>query len=416
MSAELDALSWLTGDALKPLWANARRRLEGNGLSVRGSLILPISGPAERQAFSGLLGRSLTGDRARIDLDELDRRLRASAARVGLISVLEHVGGPLTNRRAARAVASERRTALWSAVDDALADHGLSDERWIGDWLSELRAAGTLTRLGERASATACTAIACLAAVLGPQRDLPVARGVLAQRIAGSAHALDDAAILGRIVIKALAGAYEQPAPRSAAQRRALWQTAGVTPDQVSTTVLTSGLRPTGNEWADLVHRRSDLGAETHLSTRDINRVHWELPAGTIVSMCENPRVVEEALIRGSRGPLICTLGNPTVVVTEFLSRLRATRTEVRYHGDFDWPGVAIAARVIAMGCDPWRMGATDYEDAVSRAAPLVGDLPELTGSPVDTPWDSELRQSMLRLGRAVHEEALLDILLDDVG
>ncbi len=35
---------------------------------------------------------------------------------------------------------------------------------------------------------------------------------------------------------------------------------------------------------------------------------------------------------------------------------------ELRYHGDFDWPGVAIAGSVMRRhGARPWRMSAADY-------------------------------------------------------
>ena len=39
---------------------------------------------------------------------------------------------------------------------------------------------------------------------------------------------------------------------------------------------------------------------------------------------------------------------------------------ELRYHGDFDWAGVAMANRLIAeVGVVPWRMGADDYTGAL---------------------------------------------------
>jgi Protein of unknown function C-terminus (DUF2399) len=38
---------------------------------------------------------------------------------------------------------------------------------------------------------------------------------------------------------------------------------------------------------------------------------------------------------------------------------------ELWYHGDFDWPGVAIAVDVITRyGGRPWRMSASDYLSA----------------------------------------------------
>ena len=83
---------------------------------------------------------------------------------------------------------------------------------------------------------------------------------------------------------------------------------------------------------------------------------------------------------------------------------------ELWYHGDFDWPGVAIAADVIARyGGRAWRMGADDYRLA---ARPGVG----LGGDPVDAPWDPGLREAMCAEGHAVYEETVGDQLLADLA
>ncbi len=59
-------------------------------------------------------------------------------------------------------------------------------------------------------------------------------------------------------------------------------------------------------------------------------------------------------------------------------------------------------------------MNAADY-------AAVAGDLAAdsglaLTGAPVPTPWDPELGRLMRSRGVAVHEEALLSLLLADLG
>jgi uncharacterized protein (TIGR02679 family) len=85
----------------------------------------------------------------------------------------------------------------------------------------------------------------------------------------------------------------------------------------------------------------------------------------------------------------------------------------VTYHGDFDWPGVRIAARLVGRGATLWRMGAGDYADAVRH---LYADAHlALSGSAVATPWDPGLAAAMGREGIAVHEEALLSTLLADL-
>lgn len=89
------------------------------------------------------------------------------------------------------------------------------------------------------------------------------------------------------------------------------------------------------------------------------------------------------------------------------LAWLRAAGCELRYHGDFDWPGVAIANRLVARcGVTPWAMGPADYEMGVR------GSGPKLAGVPVEPCWDPELGAVMRMHGIAVHEESVLDTLL----
>ena len=119
----------------------------------------------------------------------------------------------------------------------------------------------------------------------------------------------------------------------------------------------------------------------------------------------------------GVTAPTVCTMGNPTVVVTSLLERLAGQGAVLHYRGDFDWAGVAIANRIIsAYGARPWRMEAADYEAALAGAGALVAELPLLDGLPTDAVWDQSLTEAMVRHGRAVHEELMLEILVADLG
>jgi hypothetical protein len=68
----------------------------------------------------------------------------------------------------------------------------------------------------------------------------------------------------------------------------------------------------------------------------------------------------------------------------------------LRYRGNFDWPGVAIANRVITyFGAVPWRMGRADYEAALAGAGRGLVDLPAL---------EAPRRSCMGRRTHPVHE------------
>jgi uncharacterized protein (TIGR02679 family) len=98
----------------------------------------------------------------------------------------------------------------------------------------------------------------------------------------------------------------------------------------------------------------------------------------------------------------------PGLVTLDVLRRLRAGGAALAYHGDFDWPGIAIANRLVdEVGVVPWRMGADEYSDG------LDVDGIALAGTPVEPAWDPELGAAMRSHGIAVHEEAVLPELLD---
>ena len=54
--------------------------------------------------------------------------------------------------------------------------------------------------------------------------------------------------------------------------------------------------------------------------------------------------------------------GNPAAAGMILLAR-----TDMLYHRDFDWPGIAIARRIFDQGARPWRFGRIDYINAVGR-------------------------------------------------
>jgi uncharacterized protein (TIGR02679 family) len=427
--------AWLDQPALARLWDRLRDRLERNGLQVRGRMRLDGVTPAEREVLALLTGRPYAGATVSIALADLDTQLRTGAAERGLVEVVAELRGPLTDRPAARDARRAATETIWAAADHALRAHGLADLAWSGPWLEELRRAGALTRLGpENARRLIVQAIDVIAALAGPAS--PVAslgsaalgsaapgaaglpgRGELAERLTGTAHGLDDGTLLARIVLRAVARIVETAPPQDARSRRELWEAAGVAVDRVSTTVLTHGLAPLGDEPAvRLLRDRTRAGFETHLTLRDLNRVTWRLPPDTEIFVCENPRVVEAAADRGCPRPLVCVSGNPTTTALTLLDALHSAGAPLAYRGDFDWPGIAIANRMIGRyAARPWRMRATDYEQHVATARDRGTPLPPLTGAPVDAIWDPELTPAMTALGVAVQEESALELLLADL-
>ena len=86
----------------------------------------------------------------------------------------------------------------------------------------------------------------------------------------------------------------------------------------------------------------------------------------------------------------------------------------LRYHGDFDWAGLAIAKPLIGAGALPWRFGASDYRDGLARNARLKHLSPP--SSLVETPWDHSLAAAMLEQCISVEEETVTEDLLSDLA
>ncbi|MYS22499.1 TIGR02679 family protein [Streptomyces sp. DvalAA-14] len=409
---------WLRRPGLQRLWESLRKRLEANGLRATGSLRLTGLDAEERTAVSQLLGKTLTGTSVTVRLQELDARLRTSAAEAGLVATVQALGQPLIDRRAVRANALSRRDQVWSSVSDALNASPLAEEAWAAQWYDGLRRSGVPRGVSlDDAVRSLHQATGILVLLHGPAGSVARGRGEIATEATGSAHGLDDGTWLARLVQRGIALAHGAELPENAAGRRALWRLAGVTPDEVSSTVLVYGLRPDGADWRERALRdRADHHSESHLTLRDLHTLDLTMAPGTLVRICENPRVLEAAADAACTQPLVCTSGSASTAVLTLLDALVATDCRFAYHGDFDWPGIALANRIIRRyGARPWRMSAEDYERLAARTqARGVPQLP-LTGQPVDADWDADLAPTMEALSIALHEEATLDLLVDDL-
>jgi uncharacterized protein (TIGR02679 family) len=282
-----------------------------------------------------------------------------------------------------------------------------------------MKRGGTLTRAGSVAAAKALSSavagLGLLFETAGTEHTWELA--AFASRITGTAHGFDETTLASSVLLRAGAHALDRPAPESAADRRDLWGALGVATDTLSGTVLSWQFRPPGNDgWSTMMRDRANLGLITHVNLHELavaDSVAW-LPPGQIVSVCENPQVMQAAVRAATGTPLLCLSGNPASAGHQLLHRLITAGNPVRYHGDFDWPGVAIAGRIMGQGATSWRMAAEDYTAA---AAKLDADhAVALTGRPASTPWDPNLAKAMSAYGLAVHEEFVLSDLLGDLG
>ena len=127
------------------------------------------------------------------------------------------------------------------------------------------------------------------------------------------------------------------------------------------------------------------------------------------IFVCENPAVVSAAMLANTSLPLVCTQGQPSMAVNALLANATGT---IHWRGDFDWTGLRTTAKAIQQfGATPWRMDTSTYLSGLGAGESEAFKKDR----PCESPWDPPLAAEMRRAGRAVMEERLIDLLLDDL-
>lgn len=384
-----------------------RRRIEG-GRTLEGRVALHDPSPGQRRAVDALLGRSPSRSQTLgLRLEMLEDLLRRAEIAPDLRSAVETLTGPLDNRRAARKEREHRWHQLFAG---ATAEE---PRREVREWLAERRTRTLLRRFAERDPERGRTLLEQARAVIDqlPASELrPLAE--LAAAVCGDSHALDKGRPLAALVISAAARLGGREGWRDAGSRRDVWGAVGIVADELSASVLVFGLPASGPGLVDhMLCHHVEAAEPCRLTTGQLLRHPPRFARGLEIYVCENPAVVAAAARRlGNHcAPMVCGDGRPTLAVHQLLTRLTEAGADLRYHGDFDWPGVDIARGLMEQHpVSPWRLGAGDYLRAPAG--------PGLRGQPTSAPWDLELAATMQRRGCAVEEEAVLDDLLSDLA
>jgi uncharacterized protein (TIGR02679 family) len=365
----------------------------------------------EYDALASLMGRPSRPAKS-IEVDVA--AINASLSRVGIApslkGALERLDGPIVHL----ATASAEAQARWFAAI------GTCRHPSLARFLEDPRNMGLLKRLARQSPDTAAQLSEQADLVL---RRLPgggVPRAQLAAETLGNAHALDAGAPTATLVLAVLrlGGRPSEDRADDASEEmqsderaRAVWARFGVLVNELARPALFLNL-PTGD--GGFVGKPGD---PAYASLRTLLRTAPALAvAGRTVYVCENPNIVAIAADRvGAHcAPLVCTEGMPAAAQRTLLARLVECGALLRYHGDFDWPGLRIANHVIAThGAAPWRFGAADYAAALETGSRQGQGL---FGPATEAAWDEMLAPAMRLKGMAVAEEAVADLLILDLG
>jgi len=401
------------GPEYRRLLAAARRSLERTGGQLTGRISVADPDDAERKAIIGITGvhQPAGTRRMTVPLAELDAAL-SRATGLALAGVLAGLGAPLRNRPAESARLTNARAGLIAVTQDSQL---IGSCPWYRTWLTDLTRDGTITRLASTSDTTALSqAVRTLEYLAArPADSQPVALPALAARITGDTKALNHGSTLATLIMRALALREGISRPVSAAQRRELWDLSGVIVDDLASRVLVLNLPAQGDGLAEWLTGAARYGTPFQVTLQQLDAHPIRLTPARIFG-CENPAVLRRACaeLGPACPPLLCAEGQPSTAFHKLVRLAVAAGSELAYHGDFDWPGVAITAKVIDRhDARPWRMTAADYLSGVKAGDTAVA----LKGDPVPTPWEPGLHEAMRSIGRAIYEETVADQLLADL-
>ncbi|MBW4721499.1 TIGR02679 domain-containing protein [Saccharothrix obliqua] len=392
MAADLGVLA--ADRDLLPLWAAVHKRLCAGRRP----------GTIARVRVEGLPSRGLAVLRGWVDTTTRRRRDRSAVVSANGVTVVplrevlsalelsaddlqrlveEAVGRPVVDRAAARRAASAQRRDLWSDAEAALPS--------LPGLVGRMRAAGTDDEAAVR------QLIAALAKVvpLLPRKP-PTSLAKLSHDCAGDPHYFDLDRLPGTRLVAAVAELTGVPEPRRPDLVRAMLAQAGILADRLSATVLLHQVRVRGTGPVD--RRLGDATTPVALTLLDLT-VHPPTFAPQVLTVVENPSVLEAAMVHDSPHAFACTSGHLGSVDHALLRLAAEQGVRLRYAGDLDGPGLTIANAVAqTYGAELVAMSA----DTVLQAGH------EPSGVALDEPpaWiDQRLRDALASSGRVVYQE-----------
>jgi uncharacterized protein (TIGR02679 family) len=302
-----------------------------------------------------------------------------------LVPLVERaVGRPVVNRAVARQEAATLREELWAYAADALPD--------LPGLLARLRAAG----VGEDDAPVRRLVDGLAAVVSRLPADPPVSLAKLSHDCVGDPHFFDLDTLAGTRLVAAVAELTGRPEPNRPDLARALLADVGLLADRLSATVLLHQVRVVGDGPVD--RRLREATTPVALTLLDLTQTPPVL-APQVLTIVENPSVLEAAMACKSSQALACTSGHLGSVDHALLQLAVDQGVRLRYAGDMDDRGLQIAddvartygAQLVAMDT------ATVVEAGPEPSAVTIGSLPQTC--------NKELIEALRACGRVVFQE-----------
>lgn len=387
----------LGGAELSDLRARLRRRYElGPADGKLPSIQVGKLNENERAALASLVGRKGgVATSINIDVVEVDRALSEAGLAPSLRNALELLDGPIVHRK----TELRRIRDSWTSVLAGCTHNGLTA------YLSSPLNLGVLKRLSGNRPGSASVICRQTEAVLGRLPTTGVPRAQIAAEVLGDAHGLDS----GRPVATLTLAVLRSGSSADTGDDRATWASIGVLVNELARPALFMNVPCSG---LSISPGNPQYASLRLLARRPLN---W-MVGGRYILVCENPNLV--AILADRLGtscpPVVCVDGYLGAAQRAILKQLQASGARLRYHGDYDWPGISIANNVIAKyGAVSWHFSAAEYATAAGSAPdPAV----PLDGRAVIASWDADLTAAMAKIGVKIEEEAIAERIIDLLG
>jgi len=337
---------------------------------------------ARRRSVRSAVAVGPTG--VRVPLRELLTVLGLTAAHLQPL-VERAIGRTVQDRAADRRTAATLRQELWDYASGALPH--------LPTLVARMRTAGVT----DDDATSIRRLIDALAAATSQLPHTPaVSLAKLSHDCAGDPHYFDLDTTAGARLVAAVAELAGRPEPNRPDLVRALLADYGVIADRLSATVLLYQVQAVGDGPVD--RRLREAATPVALTLLDLTHTPPTL-APQVLTVVENPSVLEAAMACDSPSPLACTSGQLSSVDHTLLQLAVDQGIHLRYSGDLDGSGLRIAEYVArTYGAELIAMDAS----TVQEAGPEPSSVPL---APALEAGEATVRDALRAGGRVVFQE-----------
>lgn len=381
----------------------------------------------ECRAIGGILGKSFPEGRIRFSVPAFEQGLQKTRfAPIGLTELLKaYFGDGIATNKETRMDAEDQKNAFFRQLCDEMRTRygdGSPADRWMRD-LTEGKANGyqalarEYSRDADQARQLADNVGNALEELERMEDECPLA--VFAARITGNPHYFDRGGMAAQLLTYAICHMENTEFPSNAHDWRALWNSTGIVPDQISSMVHVYGVRfKTKSGWHpayEAFHAGEETFAVTMANLSGITEAYARRDAVYVV---ENEMVFSYLAdqCKSAEASILCTSGQLRSAALEIIGMLLESGHRVYYSGDTDPDGIGIADRLwrkFGDGIRIWRMSPEDYQNSLSQESVSKTGLAKLEG--IRHPTLRETARLMRQRRRAGYQENILENLKNDI-